>query len=497
LQIEFLARFKTNQYYFYSEASTELKGYPLLMPEARFTQAQVREVVEYARERHIDVIPNVEWYGHLHDLFRLERYADLSVIPHGGEFNRQDPRIGPLLADWAGQLARLFPSPFFHIGFDETWLIKHEAAKLNLAPERLYLGQLKEVMAMLERLGKHPMAYADMLQKYPQIVPEVPRSLTVVPWHYEPLTDAEYDRKLSPFSKAGLTMVVQSAVRNWSWLAPDYEATFADVDALLAAGRRYRAVGLVQAGWTDDTQTLTRPARPAWAYASSSAWQSKPLNRSHFFSDYAAVLYPPITAPEVGAGLDALAQAESRLQLAWSGGTIDILWENPFAAERLNSSRGHKTDLRQARLEAEKAEEHLMSAIESGTDTGTLKSLLVDARMVDIAAMKLIYAVEIADFWSSLEATSNADDAWSTLGGEIGSKYHSRTSDMMDAMADIRERFREAWLTEFTPFRLGVATAKFDGEFQSWWKLQRRVMKAAGSPNTGLPPLESVIGGLW
>jgi len=61
---------------------------------------------------HIDVVPNLELYGHLHDLFRLERYADLAVLPHGGEFNRENPRIKPLLEDWIGQLARLFPGPF-------------------------------------------------------------------------------------------------------------------------------------------------------------------------------------------------------------------------------------------------------------------------------------------------------------------------------------------------------------------------------------------------
>ena len=71
-QIDFLARWKGNQYYFYSELSIELKGYPLINPGGRYTQDQVRRIIAYARERHVDVVPCLEFYGHLHDLFRIE-----------------------------------------------------------------------------------------------------------------------------------------------------------------------------------------------------------------------------------------------------------------------------------------------------------------------------------------------------------------------------------------------------------------------------------------
>ena len=48
-QIDFASRWKANQYYFYNEASIGLHGYPLLNPEAHFTQDQVRQIVAYGR----------------------------------------------------------------------------------------------------------------------------------------------------------------------------------------------------------------------------------------------------------------------------------------------------------------------------------------------------------------------------------------------------------------------------------------------------------------
>jgi hypothetical protein len=120
-QLNFLARWKANQYYLYSEASIELQGYPLVNVGARYTQAQIRRIIDYAKERHIDVVPCLELYGHLHDLFRVERYAVLSAVLHGGEINPRNPRVQELLRDWVKQLTSLFPSPWFHVGMDEPW----------------------------------------------------------------------------------------------------------------------------------------------------------------------------------------------------------------------------------------------------------------------------------------------------------------------------------------------------------------------------------------
>jgi hexosaminidase len=50
-QLDFLARWKGNQYYLYGEAAIELDGYPLLNPEGRLTKDEVRRIIGYGRER--------------------------------------------------------------------------------------------------------------------------------------------------------------------------------------------------------------------------------------------------------------------------------------------------------------------------------------------------------------------------------------------------------------------------------------------------------------
>ena len=69
----------------------------------------------------MDVIPFLELYGHLHDLLRIELYSGLGAFPHSVELDPANPNVTNLMADWAGQISDLFPSPFVHVGFDETW----------------------------------------------------------------------------------------------------------------------------------------------------------------------------------------------------------------------------------------------------------------------------------------------------------------------------------------------------------------------------------------
>lgn len=496
-QLDFLARFKTNQYLFYTEASVELQGFPTLMAEARYSQAEVRAIIDYARKRHIDVVPNMELFGHLHDLFRMERYADLSNIPHGGEFKADDPRIPPLLEDWIGQMARLFPSPFFHMGFDETWLIESEAAKLRADPADLYLRRLKQVAAVIEKNGKRPWAYADMMEKFPKILASLPPNLTAFIWHYFPLEDALYDRIFAPFVKNRTPVSLMSAVINWNWLVTDYDRSFRNVDKLVAAARKYRALGFYQSGWTDDTQTLTRPGRPALAYAAVAAWQVAPVDRAGFFPAYAARLYPPDTAGEAAGAFEALARAETSLQNATGKDTIPVFFENPFTAEALARSDSQRQALRDTRLAADDALAHILKAQAAGFDPTTFLSLEACCRMIDFAALKHIYAREIADFWAELGPKPEPKAAFNLLFNEVSFKYHTRTSDMMDALSVIKDRFCEAWLAEFTPFRLNIAQAKFDIEFAAWRMLQRRFQELVAKLDAGLPPLETLTNGLW
>ncbi|MBP8606220.1 MAG: beta-N-acetylhexosaminidase [Phycisphaerae bacterium] len=93
-----------------------------------FTHEDIREVVEYARQRHITVVPEIEMPGHC--LAALAAYPELSCT--GGPFEVRtswgieanvfcagNDQVFQFLEDVLDEVLALFPSPYIHIGGDE------------------------------------------------------------------------------------------------------------------------------------------------------------------------------------------------------------------------------------------------------------------------------------------------------------------------------------------------------------------------------------------
>ncbi len=495
-EIDFLARFKANQLYFYSETSIELDGYPLLSAGGRFTKEQVRRIIQYARERHIDVVPCLELYGHLHDLFRVEKYAGLAALPHGGEFNPENPQVKPLLADWVDQFARLFPSPLVHIGFDETWQIEQAAKQqgAGATPAKLFAEQLRTVAGLFSAKGKRVMAWGDIMIKYPEILEQLPPGMIAVAWQYEP--DGDFQRWFKPLGARHVPTIIATGVSNWRELAPDLDFTLGNIDNFMAAARKESVLGMMNTLWADHGSHLQRAAWPAVAYGAVAPWQAGPVDRAAFFSDYARLLYSPQTAPDVAAAITKLNEAEGALQKSLGQATFWGVWQNPFSAAALKRSAETAPHLRRARLLAEDAQEHLYNALRGNADPALLRSLMVLARLVDYAGMKFLYAGEIAARWDDLrKGFQDGEDLWARFESDNVYQSHGRLADLMEEMTEIRKQFRAAWLDENTDYRLGSALGRFDAEYEYWRALQIRFQEFFDhlGGRKALPPLDEVL----
>ena len=86
-----------------------------------YTKDQMRELVEYARQRHIEVIPEIEMPGHSEEV--LAAYPELSCkgTPYGqGEFCVGNEDTFRFLETVLEEVMEVFPSEMIHIGGDEA-----------------------------------------------------------------------------------------------------------------------------------------------------------------------------------------------------------------------------------------------------------------------------------------------------------------------------------------------------------------------------------------
>jgi hexosaminidase len=146
-----------------------------------YTQAQVREVIEYARDRGIRVIPEFDIPGHTTSW--LVGMPELGSAPGPYEIQRRwgifEPTLDPtreqtyqVLDRFLGEMAALFPDPYFHIGGDELedtqW--KQSAAIQSFARQHhladspaLHAYFNQRVQVLLKKHGKIMIGWDEVL----------------------------------------------------------------------------------------------------------------------------------------------------------------------------------------------------------------------------------------------------------------------------------------------------------------------------------------------
>jgi hexosaminidase len=162
-----------------------------------YTQEQVKDVVNYAAERGIRVVPEFDMPAHSTAWFvGYPIYASApgpyQVERHWGvfdpTFNPADERVYKFLDTFLGEMAKLFPDEYMHIGGDESngsqWnnnpAIQEFKKKHNLkdnAALQTYFNQ--RIEKILTRHGKKMVGWDEILH------PDLPKDVVVESWRGE------------------------------------------------------------------------------------------------------------------------------------------------------------------------------------------------------------------------------------------------------------------------------------------------------------------------
>lgn len=165
----------------------EIRNYPKLQDPAtlgrgvkpgRYSQAEVREVVQYAAARHITVVPEIDMPGHSTPALIAYPQFDCPVPHKFGEWDHWEYCVGNektygFLQDVLSQVIELFPSQFIHIGGDECpkehWKkcpvcqAKMKAEGLNNEDE-LQSYFVKRIEAFLNARGRRLIGWDEILE---------------------------------------------------------------------------------------------------------------------------------------------------------------------------------------------------------------------------------------------------------------------------------------------------------------------------------------------
>jgi hexosaminidase len=159
-----------------------------------YTQDQVRDVIAFARDRGIRVLPEFDVPGHTTSW--LAGYPELASAPGRYQIERGwgvfDPTMDPtrestyrFLDAFIGEMAALFPDPFFHIGGDEvTGKQWRSSPRIRAFMRKNRLKSTEDLQAYFNRrLQKIAASHGKRMEGWDEILdPDLPKDIVIQSW---------------------------------------------------------------------------------------------------------------------------------------------------------------------------------------------------------------------------------------------------------------------------------------------------------------------------
>ncbi len=262
--VDRLASWKVNQLQLYTEHTFMYANHPEVWAKASpMTGEEILALDTYCRERHVELVPNQNSFGHMTRWLKHPRYAPLAEI-HGPFESAWGPLVGPfslaplhpgsleLVRSLYDELLPYFSSRMFNVGCDETIDLgkgqtQEDCQKLGVG--RVYLDFLLKIYAEVSRHGVQMQFWGDIINEHPELVPELPKDSIALLWGYE--ATHPFDIQAERFARAHLPFYVCPGTSAWNSLAGRTDNALGNLLNAVENGLKFGACGFLNTDWGD------------------------------------------------------------------------------------------------------------------------------------------------------------------------------------------------------------------------------------------------------
>lgn len=229
--------------------SIQLPGYEQLASANAFSPAEIRSLVQYADSLGIDIIPELEVFGHTRYITDHPDYQHLGLGQRDDRlaFNAIDPLHAetiPLLDALIQETAKLFNSEYIHLGCDEVAL---DGLADGMNEADVWVGHVNTVINLARKYGKQPMIWNDHVRKDSLIAQKLDKDVILVEWNYDPAYQPESLRRLKGAGFQKIIMAPSLACYRLRILPA--EPALRNTDAMIPSVKSGDAIGIINTIW--------------------------------------------------------------------------------------------------------------------------------------------------------------------------------------------------------------------------------------------------------
>jgi hypothetical protein len=491
-QVRVFAAFKANIYSPYFEHTLLYPNQPLAAPPGgSLTPEEAKELVDYARQYHVTILPEQEAFGHLHHVLKYELYQDVAETPYGHVLAPGQSNTLPLILDWFTQIAEEFPSPFMHIGADETWDLGQGRTKDQVQAQGygpVYVAFLKQIHDELAPLHRRLLFWGDIGDANPAAVAGLPKDMIAVPWNYWSSTG--FDKMIEPFQKAGIETWVAPGDANWNEVYPVAKTALWNIQGFVRDGQRLGSTGTINTVWNDDGEGLFNMDWYGVLFGAVAAWQPGESAIPDYQDAYGQVFHGDASG-KVNEAEKELMAAQEALSNAKTGANSDgLFWLDPWSEHGQQVSAKLLPETQDLRLHAERAIvllAQVRAANPALRETNALTAMDLGARRLDLIGMKFEWAQEIAESYARAFENQKDKTMAKGIGNDLNeiSSNNGRCQDLRDAYSAVKSEYSQVWLGENRPYWLNNVTVRYDLEIERWQRLGNRFQEGMRDWNQG------------
>ena len=209
-----------------------------------FTPDQLGDLVRFASAHGVDLIPELESFGHTGFITRSKTYAYLldATLEGSSEFTGVIPvhtEALQLFAKLYHEIAEIFPSPYLHGGCDEVnWggsALSQQALR-SKSRAQIWAEYLNALSHIAEGLGKQFIIWGDfVLHKEPEILNGLNKSIIVMDWNYWDTSANQFRDALEQVKAHGARAIGAPGLISYRWGARAGADQLRNIDAFAQA----------------------------------------------------------------------------------------------------------------------------------------------------------------------------------------------------------------------------------------------------------------------
>ncbi len=264
--IRALGQLRVNQLQLYVEHTFAFPGHEDAWQDASpLTPAEIRELDAACAALGIELVPNLNTFGHMERWLRHPRYRALAECPQGwihpltGQFKEFPGTLKPddaslaFVASLLDDYLPCFRSRQVNIGGDEPWELGQGHSKEAVAAQgkhRVYLDHLHKLCALATERGHTPQFWGDILLEDLALAQDAPQDALPVVWGYD--AGHPFQTQCGRLQELGRAYLVAPGTSAWQSFTGRLDNALTNQAEAIGAARQHGARGVLVTTWGDN-----------------------------------------------------------------------------------------------------------------------------------------------------------------------------------------------------------------------------------------------------